>query len=235
MALESQSSPQVETLSEKECVRTRRAFLTGSLAAAPVITTLASRPAWAGCGMVSVMNSLTHASHADPSLSCASLPAETWRMDPGMIEQEGLVVGPPNPLDYSNLASTPTDYRYPTTEELAVALPGQNQEHGDALLQYLTWLGQYGITLASPPFGTKFNDIFGPYTDPGLSIMQALWNEEQQLLCQTACAWLNASKFGKEGFGYDPDDVVEHFQTTGMTDPVLLVGAFTAMNTGAYA
>jgi hypothetical protein len=55
----------------------RRAFLTGSLASVPVITTLASRPAWAGCGLVSVLDSISHDSHVGAT-NCEGMTAAEW-------------------------------------------------------------------------------------------------------------------------------------------------------------
>lgn len=215
----------------------RRAFLAGSLAAAPLITTLASRPAWAACGMVSVMNSVNHASHA-AQVTCFGQPPEYWRVNPEMVDQHVAEVGPPNPVDYSNLLGTPIDYSYPTDNELLAALGegsselgAENEEHHKALTQYRKWLNDYSF-LDSPPFGTKFNDVFGSYTDGSLTIMQALWREDLQMICQSACAWLNASEYAG-GFGYTPEEVITHFRTTGMDDPALLTAAFTAMNTAS--
>ncbi|MCH8996659.1 MAG: hypothetical protein IID48_00145 [Proteobacteria bacterium] len=211
--------------------------MAGSLAAAPLITTLASRPAWAACGMVSVMHSATHSPQA-AQVTCVGQPPEYWRMNPDMVDQHVAEVGPPNPVNYSNLIGTPTDYSYPTDNELQAALGGENavlrgenEEHHKALTQYRKWLRDYNF-LDSPPFGTKFNDVFGSYTDGSLTIMQALWRDDLQLICQSACAWLNASEYAG-GFGYTPGEVITHFQTTGMDDPPLLTAAFTAMNTAS--
>ena len=205
----------------------RRAFLTGSLAAAPLITTLASRPAWAACGMVSVMYSATYASHA-AEVTCYGMPPEYWRMNPDMVDQYVTEVGPANPVDYNNVIGTPTDYSYPMFNELSRALPGENEEHTEAINEYRGWLQTNGSTRPTPPFGTKFNEIFGSYADENLTIMQALWREDLQLLCQSACAWLNANEF--VDYGYTTDEVITQFQTTGMDDPALLTAAFTTMN-----
>ncbi len=224
--------PKASPLTEEGCRTARRAFLTGSLAAAPLITTLASRPAWAGCGLYSVYDSLTHASHAG-DYTCYGMPPEYWRMEPDMVDQYVTEVGPANPVDYNNVISTPTDYSYPTDDELQGALPGTsgNEEHREAILRYQEWLREYESFLYTPPFGTKFNDIFGSYTDGSLTIMQALWREDLQLLCQSACAWLNANEYAN--FGYTKEEVIMHFRSTGMDDPALLTAAFTAMNTAS--
>ncbi len=91
--------PKPSPLTEEGRRTARRAFLTGSLAAAPLITTLASRPAWAGCGMISMWNSATHASHAG-EYTCYGMPPEYWRMEPDMVDQYVTEVGPANPVDY---------------------------------------------------------------------------------------------------------------------------------------
>ena len=238
MTPELEKQPKASPLTPEMRRTARRAFLTGSLAAAPVITTLASRPAWAGCGLVSVLDSLTHASH-DVELTCYGQPAQAWRMNPDMVGLYVAEVGPPNPLRYNNLMGIPTDYSYPTEDELQAALskPGGNQKHKDAIKQYSDWLKMYGSFRPTPPFGTKFNEIFGPYADENLTIMQALWREDLQLLCQSACAWLNAAEYPAaeypDGFGYTTEEVITHLQTTGMEDPALLTAAFTAMNTAS--
>ncbi len=203
----------------------RRAFLTGSIAAAPLITTLASRPAWAGCGLYSVYDSLTYASHA-AEVTCYGMPPEYWRINPGMVDQY-VAVGPANPVDYNNLISNPpTDYSYPTEDELKAAFKAAkgNQVWKDAIRDYPT-----------VPFGTPFEDIFGSYSyaDENMTIMQALWRDDLQLLCQSACAWLNANEYADD-FGYTPEQVIAYFQTTGMDDPALLTAAFTAMNTASH-
>jgi len=163
------------------------------------------------------------------------MPPEYWRMNPDMVDQYVTEVGPANPVDYNNLIGTPTDYTYPTDDELkaAQAAAGGNQEHKDAIKQYRDWLKTYGSFLYTPPYGTKFNDAFGSYADENLTMMQALWREDLQLICQSACAWLNANEYA-DGFGYTPDEVITQFQTTGMDDPALLTAAFTAMNTASH-
>ncbi len=233
MTLELGKPPKASPLTEEGRRTARRAFLTGSLAAAPVITTLASRPAWAGCGLVSVMYSATYASHA-AEVTCFGQANQYWRMNPDLVGLYVAEVGPANPMDYNNLITIPTDYSYPTEDELEAALsvPGGNQKHKDAIKQYRDWLNMYGSTRPMPPFGTKFNEIFGSYADENLTIMQALWREDWQLLCQSACAWLNANEY-PGGFGYTTEEVIAHFQTTGMDDPALLTAAFTAMNTAS--
>ncbi len=179
--------PKARPLTEEGRRTARSAFLAGSLAAAPLITTLALRPAWAGCVTYSATESAI-ASY-DPNYNCDGMPAGYWRMNPDMVDQYVTEVGPANPVDYSNLIGTPTDYSYPTDNELQAALGegnavlrGDNAEHHKALTQYRKWLKDYNL-LVSPPFGTKFNDVFGSYTDANLTIMQALWREDLQLLC----------------------------------------------------
>ncbi len=209
----------------------RRAFLAGSLAAAPLITTLASRPAWAGCVTYSVTQSAI-ASY-DPNYNCDGMPAEYWRMNPDMVDQYVTYVGPANPVDYINVISIPTDYSYPTDDELkeAQAAAGGNQEHKNAIKQYRDWLRDYGSSRPAPPFGTKFNDIFGAYVDENMTMMQALWHFDLQLICQSACAWLNANEY--PNFGYTPNQVITKFQTTGFEDSTGLADAFAIMNSAS--
>jgi hypothetical protein len=183
--------------------------------------------------MVSTMYSMTHASHA-AEVTCYGMPPEYWRMEPDMVDQYVAYVGPANPVDYNNVISTPTDYTYPTDDELKAAKQEAeelgNEVWKDAIKQYQTWL-KFNPLSATPPFGTKFNEIFGSYADEYMTIMQALWRDDLQLLCQSACAWLNANEYAD--FGYTTDEVILHFQTTGMEDPAGLTAAFTAMNTAS--
>ena len=225
--------PKASPLTEEGRRTARRAFLTGSLAAAPLITTLASRPAWAGCVTFSVMASgiMIHDSHAAET-DCYGMPAEYWRINPGMVGQY-VEVGPANPVDYNNLTGTPTDYSYPTEDELKAAMQAAkgNEENKDAIKQYRQWLKTYGSTRPAPPFGTTFKYIFGSFyfADENMTIMQALWRDDLQLYCQSACAWLNANE-SPSGYPYTPGEVITHFNTTGMQDPAGLTAALTAMN-----
>lgn len=207
----------------------RRAFLTGSLAAAPLITTLASRPAWAVDGMCSVMNSLNHASHVKEDYG-EGLPATIWRTNADDMVAEYVVVGPLKPVFYSNLTQTFHDYTYATKSEILEAMAGQiPEDHREALIEYMGWLTN------TPPyptefFGTKFQDYFTTYPDPYLTIMQALWLDiDQPLTCQSACAWLNANMFPAT-FGYSQEEVVALYESNESCD---LVTAFTIMNSAS--
>ena len=222
--------PKASPLTEEGRRTARRAFLAGSLAATPLITTLASRPAWAGeCFRGSVWNSGTHASHAQND-DCYGMPATYWRMNPDMVDQY-VTVGPANPVNYDNLTDIPTDYSYPTFQELSQALLGENEEHKVAINEYRDLLQSYGSARPTPPFGTMFKYIFGSYyyADENMTIMQALWRDDLQLYCQSACAWLNANE-SPSGYPYTPGEVITHFNTTGMQDPAGLTAALTAMN-----
>ncbi len=210
----------------------RRNFLASSLIAPPVISSLASRPAWAACQTMSV--SVSMAASRDVGGSCEGRDPSYWRTNPDMVAQYISHVGPPNPIDYYNLVEIPIDYSYPTETQLQAALPGHDDLHARHLQEYLDWLQQYGSSRPSPPYGTMFNDIFGPYADLDLTLMQALWREDLPLVCQSACAWLNANEFPGT-FGYTPDEVVGHFRVTGMADPNHLTEVFQAMNTASYS
>lgn len=222
---------EADPLTEEGRRTARRAFLAGSLTV-PVITTLASRPAWAGCGMWSVMDSANHGSHAQ-EYQCSGMPVDYWKMHPEMVDQYVAYVGPANPVDYLNVISTPTDYSYPSDYELKTAQEtAENKEHRDAIKQYRGWLSSYGSSRPEPPYGGKFNRYFGSFADENLTIMQALWRPDLQLICQSTCAWLNANEY-PGSFGYSVDQVVNYFQTKGMEDPALLIAAFTAMNSAS--
>ena len=136
----------------------------------------------------------------------------------------------------NNLIGTPTDYSYPTEDELKAAFQAAkgNEEHKDAIRQYREWLTIYGSSRPVPPFGPTFISYFGSYiADEYMTIMQALWRDDMQLLCQSACAWLNANEYSDQ-FGYTPPDVVALFQTKLTEDPALLTAAFTAMNRASF-
>jgi len=214
-------------LSEEARRKARRTFLAGSLAA-PLITTLASRPAWAGCGMNSALASgmEAHASHAT-EIYCEGMPATYWRTTPEALAQH-VTVGPLNPKLYSNLTLSLDDYTYATKDDIQGAMPGENEYHHGALLQYKEWLKDYP-TFQTDPFGTKFQYYFTMYPDPYLTIMQALWLDNDQLICQSACAWVNANQFPAT-FGYSPQEVVALYETNEFGH---LVEAFTIMNSAS--
>ena len=174
---------------------------------------------------------MAHASHA-MGTDCYGMPAAYWRINPGMVDQY-VAVGPANPVNYNNMIGTPTDYSYPTEDELKAAFQAAkgNQEWKDAIRQYREWLAIYGSSRPVPPFGATFISIFGSYyiADENMTIMQALWRDDLQLLCQSACAWLNASA-SPSGFGYTTGEVIDHFQTD---DPAILTAVFTAMNSAS--
>lgn len=216
--------------------KARRAFLTGSLATVPVITTLASQPAWArGCGRISVMASIHSASNRPRTRWCYGRPPRYWRRRPYKVARHIAHVGLPNPREWDNLSNIPSpyDYTYAHIDDLEDLPTGSNWSWRQKVEQYKWWLRHTGGGYPEYPFGTKFNYIFGHYADDDLSLMQCLYRDDLPLLCHTACAWLNACEYGKDGFGYTPDEVVEYFQTTGMQDPNLLIAAFTEMNSAS--
>lgn len=164
---------------------------------------------------------------------CFGQTAEYWRLQPSLVGQHIPVVGPPNPTLYSNLTSTPFDYTYPTAGELEALKPRSNRAWAATITQYQKWLEDYP-TFRTDPFGTKFNEIFGQYADSYLTIMQALWLDESPLIRESACAYLNAMEYGGS-YGYTPNEVIAHVQSTGLSDPNLLLDAFTTMNGASTA
>lgn len=185
----------------------RRRILTGGLVGAPVIMTLASRPALANHCSISGMQSgnISKVHNVD----CRGFTPGGWKTENGDGDASQYIeVGPCNPLTQDNSGQC-SDYSVPTEEELNDELDNLNQGTAeyDAINDYLNML--LNEFPNSPPFGTPFAAIFGSglTSDPNLTMMQALW--ANPILAHAAAAWLNAREFGKEAYGMSPQEVVD--------------------------
>ena len=227
----------------------RRRVLAGGLASAPLILVLGSRPALGGhhvggghhhnkCGYSGLMSGNLSHDHADMSKWCKGKKPSYWKMKEDYCNKH-FVVGPTNPLyiDYWEC----DDYSVPTVEQLneyrekLVTDPWPNWYKIRKVDEYLEWLDQYPH-LDSPPFGSPFAEIFGDGIADTLelTLMQALWLDEESpyppsdngganpLLAHIAAAYCNACEFGKQSFGYTPDEIAEKVRSEFYLDPFTL-------------
>lgn len=233
----------------------RRRVLLGGLATAPLIMTLASRPALAGggghwgggknCGPSTLMSGNTSSNH-EPE-GCRGLTPGYWKTHPDK-SGDFFLIGPCNPIN-SDKWGTCDDYSVPTEFELTEYLaelkkdPLKNWHEIKEVENYLALLENYP-NLESPPFGTSFAQIFGPgcTEDPTTTMMQALWLDDtpplppdgsggsSPVLAHSVAAYCNAHYFGKSTYGLSPDEVVELVVSMITTDPFGLKDLLEAMN-----
>jgi hypothetical protein len=155
----------------------RRRFVLGGGAMAPVMVTLAGRPALAN--VCTVSGTLSGNLSRPDAVDCRGLSPEFWRTHPG--QWPAYVTGPCNPL--CGTTGTCTDYSVPTTDELAKAIKKKKLKKS-AVDAYL-----------AAPKGTKFSTVFGVGLTEShkLTLMQALWGD-------------GVSGSGSGGYGGDDDD-----------------------------
>ncbi len=175
----------------------RRRFVLGGGAMAPVIVTLASRPALAN--VCSVSGTLSGNMSRPDAVDCRGLTPSYWQTHPGQWPK--YVVGPCNPL--SNPSGTCSDYSVPSTDDLA----------GAVIAGALTQAEVDAYLLA--PKGTLFSSVFGSglTIDPTLTLMQALWADDAPVLGHAVAAILNSVHFGAAMFGYTEAEIVHMVAT----------------------
>ena len=175
----------------------RRRFVLGGGAMAPVIVTLASRPALAN--VCTVSGTLSGNMSRPDAVDCRGLAPSYWQTHPTLWPK--YVVGPCNPL--SNPSGTCTDYSVPSTDDLA----------GAVLAGALTQAEVDAYLLAA--HGTLFSSVFGPglTIDSSLTLMQALWADDTPVLGHAVAAILNSVHFGAETFGYTEAEIVHMVET----------------------
>lgn len=224
--------PDGETPEQRARREARRRVLAGGLASAPLILTLASRPAmatWSGggqtggtCGYAGLLSG--NASQVSTSSTfCKGKPPKYWKTREDDCKRH-FGSGPCNPIyiDYSE-----KDYSVPSKYELTKYKRQleRNWYYNWYKIQecnnYLYMLDRYP-SQDSPPFGTRFSEVFGSgiASNSKLTIMQALWLDEESphppsgndgpspLLAHCAAAYCNASEYGENSFGLSPWDVV---------------------------
>ena len=220
-----QTTPAGEQIPARVKRDARRRILTGGLVGAPVIMTLASRPAVANhCTISGMMSGNTSKVH---DVDCRGFTPGGWKTPPGDGDaSKYIVVGPCNPLTEDNSGAC-SDYSVPTQKELEDFLvdPNSDQSKLPAVQQYLD-----DYYFGSEPFGTPFAAIFGPglTDDPDLTMMQALWIPPY--LAHAAAAWLNANEFTKEEYGMTPAEVVTFVQNNILADPTGLKNTLEMLN-----
>lgn len=201
----------------------RRRILAGGLAGAPLILTLSSRSAFASHCSVSGMMSGNLSSPTD--IVCTGRTPGYWKAH--AAQWPNYDPGTCNPIN--NDHGQCTDYSIPTIDALEIYIANLKQNDGykwkiKKAEEYLEML-QLG-TFPEPYdfFGTPFSEIFGGgyTTDQDLTLMQALWHEEDgygpSILAHIVAAYLNALAFGEEAFGLSPDGVVTLFHNMISSD-----------------
>ena len=244
-----------ETPEQRARREARRRVLTGGLASAPLILTLASRPAmatWGGgggydtqkCGYSGMLSG--NMSQVTMNSYCKGKKPKYWKTKEDSCKRH-FVTGPCNPIYKDDWGGD--DYSVPTKNQL--------KDHRDKLKrnyygnwykiqkvdEYLYWLRRYP-GLDSPPFGTRFSDVFGSgiAQDDKLTVMQALWLDEESpyppsgndgptpLLAHSAAAYCNACEYGEDSFGLSPRGVVELVSSEIRYDPFGLEEMLRMMN-----
>jgi hypothetical protein len=233
----------------------RRRVLVGGLATAPLILTLASRPAfaaggghWGGgknCGPSAMLSG--NLSNNNEPTGCRGKTPGYWKTHADKCGKY-FIVGPCNPID-SDKWRTCDDYSIPTEADLEAyieKLKNDRRNNSQKIQQaetYLNWLKNYP-GLDSPPFGTSFAAIFGAgFTqDSTTTMMQALWLDDtpplppagtggpSPILAHSAAAYCNAHEFGKSTYGLSPQEVVELVASMILIDPYGLKDLLQRMN-----
>ena len=182
----------------------RRRFVLGGAASAPVIVTLASRPALAN--VCTVSGTLSGNMSRPDAADCRGLTPGYWKTHPGAWP--AYVAGPCNPL--SNPLGTCSDYSVPSMDDLA----------GAVLSGALTQAEVDAYLLA--PDGTLFSAVFGPglTTNPSVTLMQAMCLDDTPVgggpatvLAHAVAAVLNSIHFGATQFGYAESEIVSMVAT----------------------
>jgi hypothetical protein len=228
----------------------RRRFLTGGIAAAPVIVTLSSRSALAAktCTISGTQSGNT----SGAQITCYGHTLGYYKNNP-QGWPSGIEVGPPNPLavpppSRATACASPTmsapfantnNYTVPTTQQLALMVAKGDLTQGQ-MNQYRCYLP--GKSWASV-FGTGLTNA-----DAKLTLMQALWgdaptptygtiqgdpplipNSPASVLAQCVAAYFNALKYGAN-FGYTPAEVVNMVRSRLPTDPAGLTADLDLLN-----
>jgi len=232
----------------------RRRVLAGGLASAPLILTLASRPALATFGYgggdyqkcgYSGMLSGNLSQVNTTSTYCKGKMPKYWKTKDDDCKRH-FVTGPCNPI---YLGYDCIDYSVPTKDELKNYRKvleknyWANRYKIQKVDEYLYWLYRYP-GLDSPPFGTRFVEVFGTgiAQDSKLTVMQALWLDEESpyppsgnagpspLIAHCAAAYMNACEYGEDSFGLSPRGVVDLVNDEIRSDPYGLEDMLRMMN-----
>jgi hypothetical protein len=233
----------------------RRRVLAGGLATAPLILTLASRPAFAGggkhwgggknCGPSSMLSG-NLSNNAEPE-GCRGKTPGYWKTHADKCGKH-FVVGPCNPITKDKWREC-NDYSVPTKFELFEYWKElkkdywKNRNKIEEVELYLYWLDTYP-NLDCPPFGMSFAGIFGSgFTqDYTTTMMQALWLDDSPplppdgaggsspVLAHSAAAYCNAHEFGKSLYGLSPQEVIDLVASMILVDPFGLKDILEAMN-----
>ena len=179
----------------------RRRVILGGAAVAPVIVTLASRPALAN--VCTVSGTLSGNMSRPDAADCRGLTPGYWKTHPNQWPR--YVPGPCNPLSNQHGHGTCNDYSVPSMDDLADAV----------VAGALTQAAVDAYLLA--PHGTLFSAVFGSglTNDPSVTLMQALWLDDTPMgggsapvLAHSVAALHNSVHFGATQFGYAEAEIV---------------------------
>lgn len=228
----------------------RRRVILGGLATAPVILTLSSRPALStgsyggggadACGPSGMLSG--NLSNVDSFSGCRGKSPEYWQTQYDKCKSH-FNPGPCNPI--TSYGGTCDDYSVPTKYELNKHIQKlsynyyQNKSEIKKCKEYKSWLTYYPNS--SPPFGTKFSDIFGSGLthDNKTTCMQALCSNStttygsggsSPILAHCVAAYCNAREFGKSDFGLSPQELADLVASMMRTDPLGLQDILEEMN-----
>jgi hypothetical protein len=236
----------------------RRRVLAGGLASAPMILTLASRPAFAGgggwvggknCGPSTLLSG--NLSNNNEPQGCEGETPSYWKTHADKCGSY-FAVGPCNPITGSQSStwggwSTCDDYSVPLKADVDAYLEelyNQRPRDQSKINQIKTYQGWLNYFPDCPPFGTPFSQIFGsgltqnPYT----TMMQALWLDDtpplppdgaggsSPVLAHSAAAYCNARFYSKSRYGLSPQEVVDLVASMILVDPEGLKDLLEAMN-----
>jgi hypothetical protein len=235
-------TPQGLATADRKGVNRRKFLLAG--AAAPVVMTLANRPAFAltncdPCGFVQLQTSLNPSAQVR-SAACGGSTPLYWRSTPGAWVETNYRAGRPiiiesqgKNADAKGKASVDTavvDSEESTSLLLSLASQGMGgADIGQILGQEIQWVG-----------GTLFHEVFPGARMGARTMMQVLWDYPDSLAAQAAAAVLNATDARRSRYGVDVRVVIDmyaqveargYFTTsTGSRMPEEMVLAF-LMNT----
>lgn len=241
------NEPAESAVSDSARREARRRVLAGGLASAPLVLTLASRPALASHCSISGMTSGNLSSTHD--VVCEGRTPGYWKTHEQQCSRY-IIIGPCNPINDNR--GQCDDYSVPSRFELEQYLaelqkkPEKNRKKIEDVEAYLAMLDAYP-GLDSPPFGTSFAEVFGPglTEEPATTMMHALWLDDtpplppegaggpSPVLAHSAAAWLNANEFGPEAYGLSPERVIELVNEMILTDPLGLKSMLETLNSRA--
>lgn len=236
-------TPQGLAMADRKGVDRRRFLLAG--AAAPVVLTLANRPAFAltncdPCGFVQLQTSLNPSAQVR-SAACGGSTPLYWRSTPGAWSETNYRAGRPTIVQAQGSANArrggkddDSDFDSEEGASVLLSLAAQGmggEDIGRLLGQEIQWVG-----------GSLFHEVFPGARMGGRTMMQVLWDYPESLAAQAAAAVLNATDARRSRYAVEVRVIIEMYSqvesrgyyttATGSKMPEDMVLAF-LMNTYA--